>query len=282
MDARWQYCNQSSFDEIMNLTLASLADASSPVILSSEEFSNLQDTGWRLFLEYFQNATRTLPCFAMSPVLFLRRPTSWLRSDWVQTFYSSDNPMPFGNWFLKLVGHTPDHQLQKYSWLIKAFGASTTQVVSFDYLLEVNQSLQSYLICNATLGRVGASWTQCDLLVNSKEMVAVNLGLDSRTVDVVRLARNMYNQHSVTNDTQCKFKLVPSDPQVESVARWLPKECFTLEKLHWKMETELLYNLTGINRPSERDEKVCVVNEAALQRKDWEQIRRLLPNCLRT
>ena len=53
MDARWQYCNQSSFDEIMNLTLASLANASSPVILSSEEFSNLQDTGghwyWVLF-----------------------------------------------------------------------------------------------------------------------------------------------------------------------------------------------------------------------------------------
>ena len=53
MDARWQYCNQSSFDEIMNLTLASLANASSPVILSSEEFSNLQDTGGPWYLVFF-------------------------------------------------------------------------------------------------------------------------------------------------------------------------------------------------------------------------------------
>ena len=50
-----------------------------------------------------------------------------------------------------------------------------------------------------------------------------------------------------------------------------------LEKLHCKMEIDVLYN----NRPSERDEKVCVVDEAALQRKDWEQIRYFLPNCSR-
>ena len=53
--------------------------------------------------------SRTLPCFAMSPALFLRRPTS-LRSDmvrlgdWVQTFYSSDNPI--ANGFRELVSET--------------------------------------------------------------------------------------------------------------------------------------------------------------------------------
>ena len=150
--------------------------------------------------------------------------------------------------------HTPDHQLQKYHWLTKVFGALTTQVMSFDYLLDMKQSLQSYVISNATLGRVRASWTQCDLLVNSKEMEVVNLGLDWSTMDVVRLAGNMHNQHNVTNDTQYKFKLVPSNPQIESVVRWLPKEYFTLEKLHWRT---CIYNLTGINRPSERDKK-CI------------------------
>ena len=88
----------------------------------------------------------------MSPVLFLRRPPS-LRSDmvrlgdWVQTFYSSDNPI--ANGFRELVsetGGTLARPLQKYRWLTKLFGAST-QVVSFDldYLLEVEQSLQSYI-----------------------------------------------------------------------------------------------------------------------------------------
>eukprot|EP00435_Cladocopium_sp_Y103_P058803 s1635_g20.t1 len=190
--------------------------------------------------------------------------------------------MSFGAFFFNWVdGEDKDNHLQKYSRLTNFFGASAVQVVWYERLLEVNQSLQSYVICNATLGRVGASWAQCDKSVNSKNMITLMNSVDPRTVDVVRLARGMFYQYNVTNGAKCKFDLVARDPQVKAIARRFPEWCFSLDRLHYQM-TEVLYNLEGVDRPSERSDRMCVLNEAALKQEHWRLIKSLLPNCVRS
>ena len=81
------------------------------------------------------------------------------------------------------------------------------------------------------------------------------------------------NQHNVTNDAQCKFKLVPRFSQrspsgVSGALGALAAEGVLepLEKLHWKMDTEVLEEDPHGQRTFE---------------KDWEQIEGLLPHCLR-
>ena len=154
-------------------------------------------------------------------------------------------------------------------------------MVWYERLRDMNQSLQSYVICNATLGRVDASWAQCDEMVNSKHMITLMNSSDARTVDIVRLARHMFYQYNVTNGAKCKFDLVARDPQVKSIAHRFPQRCFSLDRLHYQM-TEALYNLEGVDRPSDRSDKMCVLNEAALKQEHWKLIRSLLPNCVRT
>ena len=269
-------CSRYSVEEAFDFLSAAMANLRAHVIISSEVFSSLEPDEWKLFLGYLHNKTVNLPCFVVSPLVLLRVPSSWSHSQWITQNKKLTNPKPSADW---LAGEAPEAELHRLRTLVDVFGRSAVNVVSYESLVGANHTLQSFLICNATLGKVGESWSECQSLVDSKEMLRLNISPAPEALDVVRLARHMFNIYSVAPESSCNFTLNSLNSQVGPVAAQMPRRCNTLHERFAKLE-DALYNLSGLARP-QHEHQWCGVSETQLQPEHWKLIRGLLPKCLK-
>ncbi|CAE7587682.1 unnamed protein product [Symbiodinium natans] len=273
-------CRRFTLNRTFDFLVTALENPSAPVIISTEAFSTLLPGRWEHFLSYLHNKTRNLPCFAVSPVVFLRSPSSWSQSQWIQRGKKSSNPLPRADW---LAGSWSEEELRHYMTLLDTFGKSVLHVVSYDMLLEANQSLQAFLICNATLGMDGASWSGCQEMVDSKGIGTkrANISPSPAALDIVTLARHMYNIYTMgKNGSSCKFGLTSLSSEVGAVAANMPQGCNDWHERFAQLE-DRLYNLSGLVRPQSRTQW-CGVNETQLQPHHWKLIEGLLPECVKT
>ncbi|CAE7264482.1 unnamed protein product [Symbiodinium natans] len=268
----------------------SVLEQSAKVILSSEDFSCFRDKHWKYLFSRLNvdDSCRTA-------VVAHREAITWLTSWWLEMSKQTSEPLSWMSWVSDFAGKRQgdahgdtDPQLQLLNGLEDAF-PEAVEAVSYDYLQEVNCSMAAYIVCNVTLRRSGPSWTKCKSKVNRKTSVSHNESPPHAAVDVVDLARELYQAKQVLKASECvvpwaKFAknapvdLVPSAEAVIDVAKLLPKDCQSHFGL-FVSETDDWFSRTGAQRPSSQPKLQCRVDRRKLKAPHWRVINALLPDC---
>lgn len=129
------------------------------VLLSSESFD-------RMSYPVFEDFLSRVGADNSTAVVSLREPTSWLRSYWHLSM-SHHNYQSFQAWLLE---ERPENLASPYTTVQNARRAfDRVDVVSFDYLRYLGNTVASYLVCNVSLGLSGhEDWRRCVERIDEK------------------------------------------------------------------------------------------------------------------
>jgi len=268
----------------------SILERSKVTILSSEDFSCFREKHWKYL---FSRLNVDAGC--LSAVVAHREASAWLTSWWLEMSKQTSEPLSWMSWVSEFAGKREpdahgdtDPQLQLLNVLEDAF-AKAVEAVSYDYLREMNVSMAAYVVCNVTLHKSGPSWKTCKNKINRKASVSHNESPPRAAVDVVDLARELYQAKQALEATECDIpwskytktapvNLVPSAQAVINVAELLPQICESFDGL-FVSETDDWFARTGAQRPSLQPKPQCTVDLSKLKAPHWRVIDKLLPDC---
>lgn len=268
----------------------SILEQSKVTILSSEDFSCFREKHWKYLFSHLN-----VDAGCLSAVVAHREASAWLTSWWLEMSKQTSEPVSWMSWVSEFAGKREpdahgdsDPQLQLLNVLEDAF-AKAVEAVSYDYLQEVNCSMAAYIVCNVTLHKSGPAWKTCKNKVNRKASVSRNKSPPRAAVDVVDLARELYQAKQALEATECDVpwakytktaavNLVPSAKAVINVAELLPQICESFDAL-FVSETDDWFARTGAQRPSSQPKPQCSVDLKKLKAPHWRVIDKLLPAC---
>ena len=206
-------------------------------------------------------------------------------------------PLNFGEFLVEYLNMTALSPVIQLNLLTSVTGArGGLHPVSYDFLLETNRSMATFLICNATLrlsdearNREGKwSWESCQHAVEtkfhgSKLLTELNRSPPHEAIDVVGLANLSYlsaraRKFNASTSSGCHFTLNAMSPEAIRVAQQMPLVCGGSDA--FKFEEDAWFKRTGIQRPVSPRKPVCLVQEEKLTQHHWSLIHTLLPeNC---
>ena len=191
----------------------------------------------------------------------------------------------------------PRSSFDGFTRLARLVGPKRVQVVSANRLWDENRTVTSFLICNASLGLVGPSWTRCARDVSSREETIPKANVSPRPVmvDVLRLARLLYLSEcgSAQASNASAVLLAPHGTKslegMEKACASLPQTCVgtngkdtALAVLSQQFDTKFLQDV-GAKLPDDLWPKpLCIIDEARLEIQHVQTIRSFLPPCPRT
>lgn len=296
-----KYCNRSgfTFNDTLRFTVSAFSDKrTETVIISQEVFWMFTDSEWGLFERLLRNEFRKMnedmsqpvdtglapsaQCFAIEPVLFIRNPTAWFRSFWVQRLKTHNVcvgrcDIKQGFWqFFTQRKDLRNATERAYKTLSRRF--ERVHVVSYDYLRQSRLSLQSFVICNATLGKQGKTWENCRQSVDAHKIVRANENPTSMVADVVRLALQIYEKHAKPSCTD-RFVLDLRSPRIKCIAQIMPKSCYNIDAFFTK-QLDAFFTKTHALRPRTQKEMICLIDMRVWNTSHFQYITKLLPECV--
>ena len=277
------YCaDDTTFAERVADIRAHLLKKQAFVVVSAEDFSSLSLEQWFYFKSLFANMPG---CLSIVPVVFIRHPTSWYRSMWVEnnkagvpaTFLQYIFGPLFGGNALDRFGDA-DFQLALLNKLQHVFGSQAVQAASYEGLLARNLSAATFLVCNATLHHKGAKWSRCKDFIMAKHAHSANISPPAAALDVVRLAFDMHGVRQINKPCNAEFRLRAVDANVIQVANQMPQLCGTLDAF-FTPALDKWYHQSRAPPPDRKYSAVCSVDEKAMTPHHWQLIQSLLPKC---
>lgn len=276
------HVNEAEFQQQLHRMRDVLSTSGSTALLSAERFDSMKVDGWR----YFKSMVEA----DMSFVIFHRDAFSWVRSMWSEDNKGRTDPQSFQNYSSKFRGEGfgPVHSdMSVLRELEQIYPKSSIHTASLDLLKEEGESVASFVVCNVSAGLIDSSWTECNAAIRAIPVLSdrVNISPPPIAIDVVRVARSMYEQKK-QKIGECKHPFTLTAAFLEASLfefSELPQYCIrssSYQEGYFDRMNDAWYARTGTRRPrAPPDNTFCLLDEDRLTQEQRQFIEKLLPTC---